>query len=119
MKTNDLITLFESILPQDLVIKCPENLSEESNAHFLEARRFLLEDAARSYFNLIIRPIIAKQIEMRTEDSLTAFSSDCLYGKTTMEKYISMLEPDDELIEKYRLSGENDYLGLSKDFGLI
>lgn len=119
MKSNDLITLFESVLPRDLVFQCPENLSDEAKVYFFEARSFLLEGAARSYFNSFIRPIIAKQIEMRSENSKTPFDSDYLYGKLTMEKYISMLEPDDELIEKYRLSGENDYLGSSKDFGLI
>lgn len=119
MKTNDLITLFESILPQDLVFQNSENLSDKAKADFLEARRFLLEDAARTYFNLFIRPIIAKQIEMRTEDSLTAFSSDCLYSKTTMEKYISMLEPDDELVEKYRNSWDSKLLDPLTDFGLI
>jgi hypothetical protein len=64
MKSNDLITLFESVLPRDLVFQCPENLSDEAKVYFFEARSFLLEGAARSYFNSFIRPIIAKQIEI-------------------------------------------------------
>lgn len=119
MKTNDLITLFENILPQDLVFQNSENLIDKAKDDFLEVRRFLLEDAARSYFNLFIRPIIAKQIEMFSLGSNATFISSCLYNETTMKKYISMLEPNDELNEKYRIACENNNLHILNNMNLI
>ncbi|WP_295237851.1 hypothetical protein [Sediminibacterium sp.] len=79
----------------------------------------MLEKAARFYFNLVIRPIIEKQIEFRDLNNDTPFKSDWLYDKSTMEKYMDMLEPDDVLHEKYRLLCENDNLGSLKDHGLV
>jgi hypothetical protein len=120
MKKNRIIDLFEEILPKDLVPKLSENESQFSKDAFEETREFLLKEASTEYFNLFIRKVLAKQIEMREDvNDGKPFHSDWIYSKNVMDKYMSCLDENDELRVRYQKSDLGDWLGDIKDFGII
>jgi hypothetical protein len=118
MATDDLIRLFEDTLPEDMVIKCNPDASPESIEAFNKTRVFMYGDAAKTYFDTFIRPVLARQIEMRTGNEY--FDTDACYSTETLKKYMGMLPDDDELHEKFKkndISNDVD-LDLLKDFVL-
>jgi hypothetical protein len=117
---NKLIDFYEKHLPEDLVLKLPENSSIENKEAFEKTREFLLKDAALEFFNLRFRKILLKQIEMReSRNSIVHFHTDCIYSKSTMEKYLSLLDENDELVIRYKNSDFGDWIGNAKDLGIL
>ena len=117
---SKLIDFYEKYLPEDLVLKLPENSSIESQEEFEKTREYLLKDAALEFFNLRFRKILLKQIEMReSANSRDLFHTDCIYSKSTMEKYLSLLDENDELVTRYKNADLGDWIGNVKDLGII
>jgi hypothetical protein len=117
---NNLIDLFEENLPKELIPQFPENMSQESKDAFEQTRVFLLKDAAENYFNIFFRKILEKQIEMReNSNSDLPFHTDWIYPKNLMDKYMSCLDDNDELVIRYKNADFGDWAGTAKDYGLF
>jgi hypothetical protein len=56
---------------------------------------------------------------MRTGEDGAPFSTDAIYGKSTMDKYLAMLEENDELRTIFYQKEPRGYLGACKDLGLF
>lgn len=111
----DLIALFEKQLPQDLIPIPPTNYKLEANnsgnsslAHqedykgFQEMRAFLLEAAARDYFNRTIRPVLERYIEIGLNTEENGVPPNTSWIPKNLKKYINMLEENDELRKRYK-----------------
>lgn len=114
-----MIAIFEQMLPQDLALPSIAGNSPSDHAYHEKVRSYLFGAAAREYFNSVIRPVLAQQIAMRTGADGAPFSTDGIYGKVTMDKYIAMLEENDELRLLYEVQEPRGYLGICKDMGLF
>lgn len=119
MENKELITIFEQLLPTDLRLSASGNTTLADNEFHEQIRSYLFGAAARDYFNRVIRPVLAQQIAMRTGAAGAPFSTDAIYGKMTMDKYMAMLEDNDELSTLYHQQEPGGYLGTCKDFGLF
>ena len=47
------------------------------------------------------------------------FHTDCIYSKSTMEKYLSLLDENDELVIRYKNADFGDWIGNAKDLGIL
>jgi hypothetical protein len=119
MENKDLIAIFEQLLPNDLRLSDSSVTSSADNEYNEQIRSYLFGAAARDYFNRIIRPVLAQQIAMRTGEDGAPFSTDAIYGKSTMDKYLAMLEENDELRTIFYQKEPRGYLGACKDLGLF
>lgn len=119
MENRDLIAIFEKTLPEDLILPATTGVTNDDKEHYERVRAFLFGAAARDYFNRFIRPVLAQQVAMRTGAEGSTFSTDAIYGKATMDKYMAMLEENDELRTLYAQQEPRGYLGVCKDWGLF
>ncbi len=119
MESRDLIAIFEKVLPEDLILPATSGINNADNEYYEQVRTFLFGAAAREYFNWVIRPVLAQQIAMRTGAAGAPFSTDAIYGKATMDKYMAMLGENDELRTLYDQQEPGGYLGACKDLGLF
>lgn len=120
MKKIDLIDIFLENIPQDLIPEFPENDSQESIEAFEKTRNYLFKDAATEYFNIFLRKILIKQIEIRESlNSDITFHTGCIYSKSTMDKYISCLDENDELVIRFKNADFGDWAGTAKELGLL
>ena len=119
MENRELIAIFEKLLPGDLILPAASGINNADKEYYEQVRSYLFGAAAREHFNRVIRPVLAQQIAMRTGAAGAPFSTDAIYGKATMDKYMAMLGEHDELRTLYDQQEPGGYLGACKDLGLF
>jgi hypothetical protein len=115
----ELITLFESTLPKDLQLPISEKLSAEDKKGKEVVKQFLFGDAAINYFELHLRPVLEKYIEMIEQNENKPFDAGLFYSREVVMKYLNILDDSDPLRIRYNKSKYfNVYTDL-KDIGLF
>jgi hypothetical protein len=120
MKNFDIIDVFLENIPSELIPKLSESENQSNLEDFKKMREFLFKDAAIEYFNIFLRKVLLKQIEMRESvNSEIPFHTDFIYPSTIMEKYLSCLDENDELVLRYKNADFSDWASKAKDYGIF
>ena len=116
---KQLIEFFENTLPKELQHPISENLSEVDKKEKEELKQFLFGDAAKNYFNMHLRPVLEKQIEMLELNDNMPFDADFVYSTGVIMKYLNMLDDTDPLRIRYNESEYAKSLSSAQDIGLF
>jgi hypothetical protein len=114
---NTIIDLVAHLIPKDLNPPIAKDANAEDINEYNRMREHLLKDSAIAIFDLTIRPILKQYLIMEGSGN-SPFNTKWVLSKETIEKYLSVLESDDELL-KLKKESDGDYLRISKEYGLF
>jgi hypothetical protein len=114
---HTIIDLVAHLIPKDLNPTIAKEANTEEINEYNRMREYLLKDSAKALFDLTIRPILKQYLTMEGASS-SPFNAKWVLSKETLEKYLSVLETDDELL-KLKKESDGDYLRTSSEYGLF
>ncbi len=112
-----MIDLVAHLIPKDLKLTIAKDASPEQIMEYNKLREYLLNDSAKALYDLTIRPIL-KQYLLMEGTGKGPFNVKHVLSKETLEKYLSVLAPDDELL-KLKKEADGDYLRIANEYGLF